>query len=67
MMLAQTTVDAPKYGASSREAEISVASAAPPTRKATVPSLAAPTAESATGASAAAAAGRSAKRVTSAV
>src|SRR5438046_1189280 len=37
MMFAQTTVDAPKYGASSREAEISVESVPPPTKNATVP------------------------------
>src|SRR6476619_6636909 len=37
MMFAQTTVEAPKYGASSREAEISVASVPAPTRNATTP------------------------------
>src|SRR5919197_4905352 len=37
MMFAQTTVEAPKYGASSREAQISVESVPAPTRKATVP------------------------------
>src|SRR4051812_48509715 len=37
MMFAQTTVEAPKYGASSREAEISVASVPAPTRTATTP------------------------------
>src|SRR5919204_265428 len=37
MMFAQTTVEAPKSGGSSREAQISVESVPPPTRKATVP------------------------------
>ncbi len=37
MMFAHTNVEAPKYGASRREAQISVASVAPPTRKATTP------------------------------
>src|SRR5919197_276951 len=39
MMFAQTTVEAPKKGASRREAEISVARVAPPTSSATSPSL----------------------------
>src|SRR5919197_325881 len=40
MMFAQTTVEAPKYGASRREAQISVESVPPPTRKATAPNRA---------------------------
>jgi hypothetical protein len=39
MMFAHTTVEAPNEGASSREAEISVASVPAPTRNATSPSL----------------------------
>jgi hypothetical protein len=39
MMFAHTTVEAPKYGASRREAEISVERVAPPTKNATRPSL----------------------------